>query len=511
MLPEVADVDPEHRAGLKKVRHVSEVQPLSLIAPDPTGEAARSLDSGWMAETRALAILALPLIGGQLAQMGLLTTDVLFLGRLSTHALASAAIGNTVYYFAWMIGSGPASAVAPLVAHIVGVRPNDRAGVRGVVRMGLWAVALISAPMLIILLSARGILVHLGQEPTLAAGAGRFVAMLCLGLPFSLGFQVLRNFTTALGRPGPAVWVMVAAIAWNALADYALIFGHFGLPPLGVAGAGLATSSSSIFAFATLWAVIRLTPSLRAYRVLRRAHRPHWPKLKELARLGLPIGATMVFEVMLFNSMTLLVGSFGAGPVAAHQIALNVCSLTFMAPMGIAMAAAVRVGRFAGTDDLRLARRAGSVAMAMAAVLMALSGLAMILFGRDIVSLYVAGRSGPELKVIALGAAFLQIGAAFQVFDGLQVVAAFCLRGLKDARAPMLLAGLSYWLVGAPTCFGLALGLHLGGIGVWIGLAAGLATAAMTLCSRFYLLTRTRGRSVQGFVLAAPSKERPAG
>jgi multidrug resistance protein, MATE family len=455
---------------------------------------ARGPRSAWTAEARALLRLAAPLVASQLAQMGLLTTDVVMLGRLSAHALASAAIGNTVYYFAWLLGLGPASAVAPMVSHILGDWAHNKAGVRSVVRMGLWTAMLGSLPLMLILLSARPILVRLGQDPGLAADAGRFVAMLCIGLPFSLGFQVLRNLCTALGRPGATLWVTAISVGWNALADYALIFGHFGAPRLGIVGAGLATSSSSIFAFAALFAVIQLTPHLRAYRLLRRAHRPHWPRLSELLRLGAPIGATMIFEAMLFNSMTLLVGRFGVDAVAAHQVALNVCSLTFMVPLGIAMAAAVRVGRYAGAGELDQARRAGFLAMGLGAVFMTASGLVMLAFGRQIVGLYVAGHTSAELQVIALAVTFLHIAAAFQVFDGLQVVGAFNLRGLKDARAPMVLAGASYWLVGAPVCVWLGVGLGWQGVGVWIGLVAGLATAALTLGGRFHLLT-WRGRS----------------
>jgi MATE family multidrug resistance protein len=192
----------------------------------------------------------------------------------------------------------------------------------------------------------------------------------------------------------------------------------------------------------------------------------------------------------LFNSMTLLVGAFGVDAVAAHQVAMNICSLTFMVPLGIGMAAAVRVGRHAGGGDLDQARRAGFIAMALGAVFMTVSGLAMLAFGRAIVGLYVAGHTAAELQVIALAVTFLHIAAAFQVFDGLQVVGAFNLRGLKDARAPMVLAGASYWLVGAPVCVWLGVGLGWKGVGVWIGLVAGLAAAALSLGLRFHLLTR---------------------
>jgi multidrug resistance protein, MATE family len=441
-------------------------------------------------EARALAVLAGPLILTQLAQMAVMTTDVLLLGRFSKSALASAAIGNTVFYFAWLIGGGPASAVSPMIAHALGVRLSDRAGVRASLRMGLWAVGLVSLPMMLVLWSAKPILLALGQDPGLAAGAGRFVSMLSLGLPFSLGFRVLSNFTTALGRPRAALWVMALTIGFNALAGYALIFGHFGAPRLGIVGSGLATALSSLFSFVAMLGVIHLTPSLRAYRMFRRFTRPALVKLAEVFRLGLPIGVTMIFEAMLFNAMTLVMGTFGTAPVAAHQIAMNVASITFMVPLGIGMAATVRVGMAAGRGDIHAARRAGITAMVVAVGFISLCGVAMALFGAQIAGLYFGGGSRSDADVIVLAAVFLKVAAAFQVFDALQVVGALCLRGLKDARMPMVIAGASYWLVGAPLCLFLGLGLHMAGLGIWIGLAVALAVAAIGMIWRFQVLAR---------------------
>lgn len=456
--------------------------------PAPTGEAPRART--WPAETRALIKLAGPLVLTQLAQMAIMTTDVILLGRLSTDALASAAIGNTVYFFCWLVGSGPAMAVSPMAAQLLGAKPGDRAGVRGVVRMGLWSAGLIAVPLLPLLICAEWILSHLGQEPRLAAGAGQFTTMLCFGLPFALAFGSLRNFVTALNRPAAALWVTLASIVWNALAGWVLIFGHLGAPRLGIAGAGIASSTSAIFGVAALALAIRLTPELHRGRILKRWWRPRWAALAELFRLGIPIGVTMLFEAMLFNSMTLLVGTFGAAALAGHQIALNVASFTFMIPLGLGMAASVRVGRFVGAGDLPGARRAGLVAMVVAFGFILPCGVILALFGREVAGLYVAGRAAHDLQVIAFAGVFLQVAAAFQVFDALQVVAAQSLRGLKDARMPMILAGVSYWLAGAPMCLYLGLGLHMQGLGVWIGLAFGLGVAAATLCVRFHRLTR---------------------
>jgi MATE family multidrug resistance protein len=460
------------------------------MRPQP---AARMSHAG-LAEARALARLAAPLIFTQLAQMAVFTTDVVLLGRFSKTALAAAAIGNTVYYFAWLVGSGPASAVAPMIAHSLGARANERAGVRAALRMGLWAIALVSPPMMAVMWFARPILLALHQDPVLAAGAGQFVGMLSFGLPFALGYLVLRNFVTALGRPNAALWVMAATIGWNALVGWTLIFGHFGAPRLGIIGSGLATASSCVFSFLAMVAVIHADPALRAYRMFRRWWRPAHVKLAEVFHLGMPIGMTMMLESMFFNAMTLVIGTFGMVQVAAHQIAISVASITFMVPLGVAMAATVRVGLAAGRGDAAGERRSGLTAMAMGVAFIAVGGIAMAVFGRQLAGLFVGGRSPDDLAAIALAAVFLKIAAAFQVFDALQVVGALSLRGLKDARAPMFIAAGSYWLVGAPVAVFLGFSLHQRGVGVWIGMAVGLAVAAIAMVARFHQLTRNGRR-----------------
>ena len=468
------------------------IKNLEIQAPAQALAKARAAHgfAPWIAEARALSKLALPLAATQFAQMAVMTTDVVMLGRLGKTALASAAIGNTVFYFAWMIGMGPMSAIAPMIAQALGARKNAVGEVRRIVRMGVWALLLLVAPLMSILLFGKPILLTLHQDPTLAANAGRFVAVLAIGLPFSLAYQGLRNVATALGRPHPALWVMGATIVFNLIGDYTLIFGHFGAPKLGIVGAGISTTLSFLFSASAMGLVIRFTPGLHRYRVLRRSYRPAWRKLVEIFRLGMPIGVTIMFEAMLFNTMTLLMGTFGAVVLAAHQIALNVASITFMGPLGIGMAATIRVGLAAGAEDYAGVRRAGYTAMVVASLIIGVCGVAMALYGQEIAGLYFAGRGVDDRAVIASASLFLKVAAAFQVFDALQVVGAMCLRGLKDARAPMVLAGASYWLAGAPMCFFLALRLHMGGFGVWIGLAFGLAVAASSMLLRFWRLSR---------------------
>ena len=477
--------------GCREVRELPRriTSVIDLIETTTRRAAHPSLEA-WIAEARALARLAAPLVLTQLGQMAIMTTDVILLGRFSRIALAAAAIGNTVFFFAWLLGAGPAVAISPMIAHILGERPDDRRAVRASFRMGLWAAAIVAAPMMAVLWFGEIILLALHQDPVLAAAAGQFLRLLAFALPTSLGFMVLRNFTTALGKPHAGLWVMGATIGVNALLGYSLIFGHFGLPRLGIVGSGLATALADLFSFLGMIAFVQASPALRVYRVFRRFTRPVGAKLAEVFHLGMPIGMTMIFEAMLFNAMTLVMGTFGATSLAAHQIALNFASVTFMVPLGVGMAATVRVGLATGAGDPRAARRAGLVAMALGVGFVSLCGVAMALFGTQIAGLYLGGRAPADLEVIALAAVFLKVAAAFQVFDALQVVNAQALRGLKDARMPMILAGASYWLIGAPVCLFLGIGLNMRGLGVWIGLCVALAAAAVMLGTRFARLTR---------------------
>jgi MATE family multidrug resistance protein len=454
-----------------------------------TRRASGGREAPWLAEARALLTLAAPLVLTQLAQMAIGTTDLILLGRYSRSALAAVAIGNTVYWFAWLLGGGPASAVSPMIAHILGERAGNRGGVRASLRMGLWAVGIVSLVMMPVMWSAKPILLMLHQQPDLADGAGKFVGIVAIGLPFSLATMVLSGFATALGHPRSGLWVSLATIAWNAAAGWTLIYGHFGAPKLGIVGSGIATASSSVFGCLAMLTIIHGNRDLRVYRMFRRFARPVHVKLAEVFRLGLPIGVTTLFEAMLFNSMTLLMGTYGAVALAAHQIAMNACSITFMVPLGIGMASTVRVGLAAGAGDRIGARRAGLVALGLGGLFMATSALVLALFGPDVAGLYLGG-GARDAAVTVLAALFLRYAAAFQLFDGLQVVGARVLRGLKDARVPMILAGASYWLIGAPVCVLLAVGLNLKGEGIWIGFVVCLAVAAVLLCGRFLRLTR---------------------
>ena len=479
---------------------MTEVVPFELT-PTPEVPAAVAAHEKrartWREELRALAHLAWPIVLTQLAQMAVITTDILMLGAYSKDALASAAIGLPLFYAVWMPGFGLAMAVSPMIAHILGDSPRNRAGVRHCVRMGLWAAAIMTPFCLAALGFATPVLLALGEPHDLAVAADPFVRILSFGIPFSLGFNVLRSYSNALSRARAPLIVGLLTIVFNAAGDYALIFGHFGAPEMGLRGAAFASTCSYAFGFFAMVTIVLATPSLRVYRIFRRFFRPDWAKLREVFRLGVPIGLTIIAEGLFFNAGTLVMGTFGAAVVAAHSIALNVPSVTFMVPLGIGTAATVRVGLAMGARDHKGVQRAGISALAMSTIFMTLAGIVLAIAPRTIATLYVADTAA-NAEVIRNAVIFLQVAAAFQLLDGLQVTAALTLRGMKDATAPMWIAGACYWLIGFPAALGFAYGLHFNGLGVWLAFALALACAAAGLLLRFAFLSGLLTRPLLG-------------
>lgn len=453
-------------------------------------KARREILKPWLDEARDLLKLAGPLIAMQLAQIGSLTADIIMVGELGTNAIAATQIGSFLYFLAWLIGYGPVAAVSPIVAQILGAHPNDRARTRAAVRMGLWAVVIISVPLMIALIWARPILLGLGQQPEIVAIAAPWVHAIAIAVPFALGFGVLRGFTTAIGNQRAVLVIAVGQVLVNIAMNYVLIYGNLGAPAFGVVGSAYASVIANVFAFTTMLIVVLATKAFRKYHLLHRFWRPDWRKMREIFRLGVPMGTSMIFEAMLFNSATLMMGIIGAASLAAHGVALNVGSVTFMVPLGIGLAATVRVGLFAGARNIAGVRRAGYTAIAFGSGFMALCAVIIALIPETLVGLYIPAKDPANAEVVRLAVSFLYLAAVFQLFDALQVTGQMSLRGMKDANAPMWIAGLSYWLVGFTLSYTLAFWAGLEGFGIWIGLAAGLAVAGFGMVWRFAVLSR---------------------
>jgi multidrug resistance protein, MATE family len=456
-------------------------EPLS-IAPAPS----------WAAEAKATLSLALPLAGAQLAQIAITTTDMVMLGWLGTEALAAGGLAFNVYITLLLLGIGMATAVAPLVAQAVGRgRPIDALQA---VRHGLILSLALSLPVSAILWETEGLLLRLGQNPANAALAGEYGQALMWGYFPVLGFVVLRCFAGAHGHTRILVWLALASVLLNAALVYGLMFGRWGLPALGVAGAGIASSMVNGLGFLALLAYVLWAPGLGARRLLGGLFRVHWAELHELFRIGWPIGLTLMLEVTLFSGAVMLMGLIGTHELAAHQIAIQWASITFMVPLGIAQAATVRVGLAAGRQDPDGIRRAGWTAIAFGLIFMC--GAAALFWsvpGLLAMPFLEAGAPDTE-RVTGLVAAYLAIAGFFQLLDAAQGIALGALRGLKDTRMPMLAACLGYWVVGLPASTLLAFSFGLAGEGVWLGIALGLAVSATLLVARFHGKTLRRAR-----------------
>lgn len=441
----------------------------------------------WLDEARATLALSWPMILTNLAQIALTTTDVVMLGWLGPDALAAGALGSNLYFAFMIFGIGVVTAVAPIIAREIGARRHAVREVRRTFRQGLWSSVAVSVPVWAILWNTEWILLALGQEPGLAAMAQDYMrAFEWALLPF-LGYLVLRSFLGALERPIWALWAGGIGFVANAAAAYCLIFGKFGFPRLEMVGAGIATTFSSTVMFAVLVVFLLWDRRFRRYRLFGRFWRPDWRRFRELWRLGLPIGVTLVFEVTIFNAAVFLMGLIGPAELAAHSIAIQIASVTFMVPLGFGQAVTVRVGRFHGAGDRDGITRAGWTAFAMGVGFMCLTALVMLLAPRMLIGGFLDRAEPDNAPVAELAVTFLAFAALFQVVDGVQAVALGMLRGLHDTRVPMILAAIGYWGMGLPLGAVLAFPLGLGGEGIWIGLATGLAVVAVLLTVRWLM------------------------
>ena len=435
-----------------------------------------------LTEARATLTLALPIVGTQLAQIAIHTTDVLLLARLSEHALAVGALTFGLFSFFWLVGTGLAMAVAPIAAQAIGHDASDRASVRDSVHDGLIVSLGFSIVAGLLLWSCEPFLVWFGQPPELIPDTLLFLRLLSLAMLPTLGFVVLRSFTAALSRPRPAMVLMILAVGLNALLVYGLAFGALGFPALGILGAGIGSASANWIVFLVFAAYVAWDRQFGSYHLWRGIFRSSRRRLAEYLRIAGPIALTFGSEIGLFSLAAQLMGRLGASEVAAHQIALQWASISFMVPMGIAQAATVRVGLSIGARDHTGAVRAGWIAIALGVGFMAAMAFVFWFAGAELVGLFVADATS---TVFALAVAYLGIAAMFQLVDGAQAVANGALRGLKDTRVPMILAAVAYWGIGMPLGAGLGLGLGWGPRGMWVGLIAGLTFAAVLLCVRF--------------------------
>ncbi|RPF72714.1 MATE family efflux transporter [Aurantiacibacter spongiae] len=416
--------------------------------------------------------------------------DVMFIARLGADELAASSLAVALFgLLTWSL-QGLTGAVSPIMAAELGARAPALRPVRRSVRMAMWLALATGAVAMIVCAFAESLMLLTGQPPRIAALAGDYMDVLLLALGPMVMAGVFRNFVSTLGRPILATLITASGIGVNAAANWAFIFGNWGAPALGLPGAAVATVLTSLTILAFYALAIRLDPRLHRYRIFGFAWRPDWPRFAELIRIGTPIALTITAEAGIFGAAAFLMGRIGATPLAAHAIALQIVALAFQVPFGVSQAATIRVGYYFGARDAEGVRRAGTVALVMGTGFMVLTALALLLAPEYLLALYIDPWNPDEPAVAEFALAFLAIGAAFQLVDGLQVVAAGALRGLQDTRVPMAIAIFAYWIPGFGVATWLAFGTDTGARGVWFGLATGLAVAAALLLARW--LSRER-------------------
>jgi MATE family multidrug resistance protein len=440
------------------------------------------------AHARETLVLGLPLIGSHLAQMALHVTDTVMVGWYGVVPLAAVVLGASSFFIVFVVGSGFAKAVMPMVAAALG--RGDETQVRRDTRMGLWLSIAYGIIVLPIFWWSGPILLALGQDPEVTAIAQDYMRIVGFGMVSALAVTVLQSYLSALHRTQVVLWVTLAAVGLNIVVNWVLIFGNWGFPELGARGAAVATISTQILSLVVLGVYAWALPELRKFHLFQRFWRPDWSAMRQVWRLGVPIGLTGLAEGGMFQASALMMGWIGTVELAAHGIALEVAALTFMLHVGLSSAATIRVARFDGQGDRVQLRQAAKVAVAISLVVAIASVCLFVTLPEPIVALFLDLGNPESQAILIYGSALLALAALFQLADGMQVMALGLLRGVQDTQVPMVLAAVSYWLIGIPCSYVLAFKLGYGGQGLWLGLVVGLFCAAGSLMWRFWRLVR---------------------
>lgn len=439
-------------------------------------------------ELLAILRLAGPLIAAQLANVLMVFTDTVMMGLLGPAELAAGGLGAASYSFVSIFCVGVIAAVGNLVAIRHGA--GDVAGAARLTQAGMWLGWGLALAAGLLLWNLAPLLRVFGQEAHNIEGAMQFLSTLVFALPGYMTFMALRGFTSAIGRPGPVMAISIGGALANFALNYVLIHGWFGLPRLGLAGIGLITALvMTAMALLLAWHVTR-HPAYAAYSLRHGLLQPRLDDLRELLRLGLPIGGTYAVESGLFAFAALCMGALGSQALAAHQVAIMSVYVAFMVPVGISYAVTFRIGQHFGAGRLEDARRAGRLGIGLGAGCMLSFAALFWLAPEWVVGLFLERGNAEFEAVVQMAVGLLAIAAWFELFDGIQTIAMGAIRGLKDAKTTFLVGLGCYWLVGAPAAWLLAFHFGWGPQGVWWGLASGLACAALGLTLGFEFKTR---------------------
>ncbi len=434
------------------------------------------------AHARAIAVLGLPLIGGHLAQMAIGVTDTVMLGWYGVEALATGTLASTYFFVLFIFGSGFAWAVMPMVASYQA--EGDETSIRRVTRMGLWlsfGFAVVALPLMIF---SAPILRLMGQEEAIVIAGARYLSIAGWGVFPALLVMVFKSYLAALERTQIVLWITVVAGVANAIANYALIFGNWGAPEMGVEGAATASLCTQLVSL--LGIIFYVRTYLPEHDLFRRLWGADWEMLKKVFKLGWPISITGLSEVGLFAASAVMMGWLGTVPLAAHGVALQWASLTFMVHLGLSNAGTVRAGNAYGRSDAPHLARGALVVTIMSLVFSAMTVSFFFLFPEFFIGIFILEDDPARVEILKIGVGILFMAGLFQLVDGTQAIALGVLRGVQDTRLPMVYAAISYWGIGMPCSYLFGFVFGFGGVGVWAGLGIGLAVAAILLNLRFW-------------------------
>lgn len=437
-------------------------------------------------EAAATLRLAGPLVGGQLAYLGLSVTDTVMAGRLSAETLAAVAVGSSVWSSLNVVIIGVLVCVSAFVAQDDGEdTAESRAHIAPFARQAFWVALGLAAGAILVAWSVGPVLRAVGVAEVLVPTITGYLRALTWGMPFWALYLALRFFSEGLGATRPTLWIALLGLPVNVFANWVLMYGRLGMPELGAVGCGHATALVWCLELGAMAVYVLLHPRYREHAVFARIDAPRWETIREILRVGGPVAVALLAEVGMFSAVAVLMGSLGTITVAGHQVALNFAALVFMIPLGVSMAVSVRVANAVGRRDAEGVRRAAWVGVALALCIQTLNVIVMLTLSRPIAGLYT-----DDPVVIDMAVTLLFFAALFQLPDGLQISSSAALRGLKDTRVPMLVTGVAYWGIGIPTGLTLGFSLGMGAEGLWIGLILGLTVAAGPLCWRLAVVVR---------------------
>lgn len=439
----------------------------------------------WRREAVPTLLLAAPLVVAQLLQVGMGFIDTVMAGRINASVLAAVGLGSSLWGLMLLACIGSTMAISPLVAHLNGAG-NDRA-IAAEFHQGLWVAVLVGVVAVPLTYGMAAALPLLAIDPEIAPLAGDYLRVSAWGMPGLCLYLAPRYLNEGLSNTTPVMLIQFLLLPLNILGNYLFMFGAFGFPSMGAAGAALSTAIGLWLGAVMMFLYLVRSRRMRHLSLFVAFSGPRLKEIWRILKLGLPIAVSIIMEVGMFSAVAVLMGSLGKVEMAAHQIALNYAAMMFMLPLSISQAITIRVGHAAGAGDLPLAIIRGRLGVVMAGGIMALSATLLLLFPQLIVALYTSDVAVAEMAMTLLFAA-----ALFQFSDGLQVSASGALRGLKDTAVPMFITMFAYWVIGFPSAWIIGIEWGVGPQGLWGGLAVGLTTAALLLNLRFYLLGRKK-------------------